>query len=149
MCLPAAAALALRRPVFLELGGFDSRFVPAWWEDVDLAARGHGDNAVARDVATHVAQVFEQSLPSMRSVWELARGHGDKDYIVYEDERYTYAEADAIVRALAHHLRDVHGVVEYYHDPGRRVLAPDEDLDRALGLAALRACGGDGGVEGA
>ena len=29
---------------------------------------------------------------------------------MYEDERYTYAEIDALVRALAHHLRDVHGV---------------------------------------
>ena len=34
----------------------------------------------------------------------------DRDYIVYEDERYTYAEIGAQVRALAHHLRDVHGV---------------------------------------
>ena len=55
-------------------------------------------------------KVFESALPSMRFVWELASGFGDRDYVVYEDERYTYAEADAIVRSLAHHLRDVHGV---------------------------------------
>ncbi len=36
---PAAAALALRRDVFLRLGGFDERFFPAWFEDVDLAKR--------------------------------------------------------------------------------------------------------------
>ena len=46
----------------------------------------------------------------MRFVWELARGFGDRDYVVYEDERFTYAESDAIIRSLAHHLRDVHGV---------------------------------------
>jgi hypothetical protein len=35
----AAAALAVRRGVFLGVGGFDTRFVPAWFEDVDLCAR--------------------------------------------------------------------------------------------------------------
>ncbi len=55
-------------------------------------------------------RVFDSAPPSMRFVWELARGFGDRDYVVFEDERYTYAEADAIIRSLAHHLRDVHGV---------------------------------------
>lgn len=36
---PAAAALALRRAVFERVGGFDERFHPAWFEDVDLARR--------------------------------------------------------------------------------------------------------------
>ncbi|MEO8276961.1 MAG: glycosyltransferase [Thermoanaerobaculia bacterium] len=36
---PAAAALALRRNVFEEVGGFDDGFFPAWFEDVDLARR--------------------------------------------------------------------------------------------------------------
>jgi GT2 family glycosyltransferase len=36
---PAAASLALRRKVLIEMGGFDEEFFPAWFEDVDLAAR--------------------------------------------------------------------------------------------------------------
>jgi GT2 family glycosyltransferase len=36
---PAAAALALRRSAFERLGGFDERYFPAWFEDVDLARR--------------------------------------------------------------------------------------------------------------
>ena len=55
-------------------------------------------------------RVFDAAPPHMRFVWELASLHGDKDYVVFEDERFTYAEADRIVKALAHHLADVHGV---------------------------------------
>ncbi|MGE0640010.1 MAG: glycosyltransferase [Thermoanaerobaculia bacterium] len=36
---PAAAALALRRAAFEAVDGFDERFFPAWFEDVDLARR--------------------------------------------------------------------------------------------------------------
>jgi GT2 family glycosyltransferase len=36
---PAAAALAVRKSAFQKIGGFDPRFVPAWWEDVDLCLR--------------------------------------------------------------------------------------------------------------
>ena len=55
-------------------------------------------------------RVFDGAPPNMRVLWETTAAHADKAYVVYEDERYTYAEIDALVRALAHHLRDVHGV---------------------------------------
>lgn len=62
---------------------------------------------VVRDVPI---KVFTSAPPNMRSVWEMTAPHGEKDYIVYEDERYTYAEVQAQVRALAHLLRETHGV---------------------------------------
>jgi len=55
---PAAAVLALRRDVLLEIGGFDEDFFPAWFEDVDLAARMKARGARIRyapdSVFTHV-----------------------------------------------------------------------------------------------
>jgi long-chain acyl-CoA synthetase len=61
-------------------------------------------------------RVFASAPPSMRFVWEMARGHGDKDYVVYEDERMTYAQVDAQVRSLADALVNTYGV-----KPGDRV----------------------------
>ncbi len=55
-------------------------------------------------------KVFTAAPPHMRAVWEMAAGHGDRDYVVFEDERLTYGEVAAQVRALAANLRNVHGV---------------------------------------
>ncbi|MDO8390856.1 MAG: class I adenylate-forming enzyme family protein [Actinomycetota bacterium] len=49
-------------------------------------------------------KVFAAAPPHMRAVWEMTAGHGDKEYLVYEDERYTYDEIHAQVRKLAAHL---------------------------------------------
>ena len=53
---PAAAALALRRESFEAVGGFDERFHPAWFEDVDLAWRlaARGDRIVYWPAASFV-----------------------------------------------------------------------------------------------
>jgi long-chain acyl-CoA synthetase len=56
-------------------------------------------------------KVFTGAPGTMRQLWEMAAAHADKDYVVYEDERYTYAEIGAQVRSLAHLLHHTHGVV--------------------------------------
>jgi acyl-CoA synthetase (AMP-forming)/AMP-acid ligase II len=89
------------------------QYKEAWDE---LTAPGAQFATTTIEVRGVPIKVFETALPSMRSVWEMARGYGDRDYVVYEDERYTFAEADAIIRALAARLVDVHGV-----QPGDRV----------------------------
>jgi long-chain acyl-CoA synthetase len=62
------------------------------------------------DVRGIPTRVFDSAPQNMREIWALTPLFGDRDYLVYEDERYTYNEVNALVRALAHHLRDVHGV---------------------------------------
>ncbi len=89
------------------------QYQEAWDE---LTAPGAQFATKVIDVRGVPITVFESALPTMRTVWEMARGYGDRDYIVYEDERYTFAESDAIIRALAARLVDVHGV-----QPGDRV----------------------------
>jgi acyl-CoA synthetase (AMP-forming)/AMP-acid ligase II len=79
----------------------------AWNELTAPGAPFAMTDAVVRGVPM---RVFVTAPPTMRTLWEMSAAHAAKDYIVYEDERYTYAEIDVQVRALAHHLRDVHGV---------------------------------------
>lgn len=49
-------------------------------------------------------RVFDSAPPNMRLLWEATAAHGDKTYIVYEDEHYSYSEIHAQVRKLVAHL---------------------------------------------
>lgn len=84
-------------------------FRQAWDE---LTGPGGGFEVDTIDVRGIPTKVFRSAPPNMRVLWEMAAAHADRDYLVYEDERYTYAEIDARVRALAHLLRETHGVRE-------------------------------------
>lgn len=55
-------------------------------------------------------RVFKSAPPTMRVLWELSTLHGEKDYIVYEDERYSYNEIAGQVRSLARLLTEDYGV---------------------------------------
>jgi long-chain acyl-CoA synthetase len=88
-------------------------YTAAWNE---LTAPGGAFAMKEIEVRGVAMRVFESAPPSMRFVWELAAGHGAKDYVVFEDERFTYAEADAIIKSLAARLVEDHGV-----RPGDRV----------------------------
>jgi len=75
-----------------------------------LTARAELD-APGSPFATHMttirgvpAKSYVAAPPTMRAIWETTVVHGDKDYLVYEDERYTYADIHAQVRKLAAHL---------------------------------------------
>ena len=51
------------------------------------------------DVKTYTA-----APPNMRALWESTAVQGDKKYIVYEDETFSYNEIHAQVRKLAAHF---------------------------------------------
>jgi long-chain acyl-CoA synthetase len=55
-------------------------------------------------------RMFAAAPPTMREVWAVTAAFTDRDYVVYEDERYTYAQIGEQVRSLAWELREVHGV---------------------------------------
>ncbi len=82
-------------------------FRTAWDE---LTAPGAPFGMHTEEVRGVPIRVYDAAPPDMRVLWEAATAHGDKPYLVYEDERYSYADVAALVRSLAHHLVDTHGI---------------------------------------
>jgi long-chain acyl-CoA synthetase len=66
------------------------------------------EEIVIRGVPT---RVWKNLPPSLRSVAELARGHGEKIFLVHEDERVSFEAFFRAVAALAHELAEA-GVVK-------------------------------------
>ena len=97
----SGAALLVRADLFRELGGFDERYAPAYYEDADLcfAARAHGMRVVyepssvvthhegltaGRDVTAGMKRFYEINRPKFESKW----------YGVLQREHYAYSEAN-------------------------------------------------------
>jgi long-chain acyl-CoA synthetase len=57
-------------------------------------------------------RVWKHAPGSLRDVLELSRGHGDKTYLVYEDERTTFEEHYRIVASLARSMADRFGLAK-------------------------------------
>jgi acyl-CoA synthetase (AMP-forming)/AMP-acid ligase II len=53
------------------------------------------------EVAGITLKTWAMAPPSLRDVWLSTAGHGDKDYLVYQQERWTYAQAHKDVASIA------------------------------------------------
>ena len=65
------------------------------------------DEAVIRGLRY---RVWKNTPANLRVVFEEMRAHGAKDYVVYEDDRLTFADAICAASTLAHLLCDRYGV---------------------------------------
>lgn len=81
----------------------------AWTE---LTADGAPFSWSVQEVRGVPTRVFDHAPATMRQLWEASAVHGDAECLVYEDERYTYADVHVQVRALANALRSEYGVGE-------------------------------------
>jgi long-chain acyl-CoA synthetase len=57
-----------------------------------------------------VTRVWKNAPASLRAILELSQAHGEQDYLVYEDERTTFAESYSIAAAVARALQERFGV---------------------------------------
>ena len=75
----------------------------------ELEGPGSPFHVATEEVRGITLRSYAAAPPTMRHLWEGSALQGDKTYLVYEDERYTFAEVHAQVRKLAAHLT-AHGV---------------------------------------
>ena len=75
----------------------------------ELTSKGAPFEVATVEVRGLPLKAYANAPANLRLMWEASVAFGDKDYIVYEDERYTYADIHAQVRKLAAHLVK-HGV---------------------------------------
>ncbi len=62
-----------------------------------------------RGVAT---RTWKNAPPTLRAVLDMSLGHGDATFLVYEDERTTFAEHYRIACTLAHRLHDTFDIAQ-------------------------------------
>ena len=77
-----------------------------------MTAAGQPFEVVVEDIAGVPTRVWKHALPTLRDVLEGSRAHAGRTFLVYEDERTTFAGHFAAVAALAHVLREEYGVVK-------------------------------------
>jgi long-chain acyl-CoA synthetase len=62
------------------------------------------------DIRGVPTRTWKNAPPTMRAVFDMSAAHGDATFLVYEDERISFAEHYRMAAALAHRLRDTFGV---------------------------------------
>jgi long-chain acyl-CoA synthetase len=82
------------------------------WFEAIAAATGPGQifELVDADVRGVSTQVFRHAPANLAQMFGMSRNHGDKDFLVYEDERLTFTQAFEHIDALGHALVERYGV---------------------------------------
>src|SRR3954471_6552529 len=81
-----------------------------------LTAPGADFELIEETVGGEPMRVFKNAPPSLRAVLELTHQFADRDAVVFEDERLTYAELLAVAGGLGTAFRERYGLA-----PGDRV----------------------------
>lgn len=82
--------------------------MPLPWNDAVAAVTGPGSlfEIVDAEIDGRKLKVFRNTPPSLRALFAASRARGDATFLVYEDERWSFArvmaEADALGAALVH-----------------------------------------------
>ncbi|MBQ0721473.1 MAG: acyl--CoA ligase [Gammaproteobacteria bacterium] len=80
--------------------------------DQKLTAPGSPFEIEEVDIRGETTAVWKNAFPHLRAIVEHSRQFGDRDYLVYEDQRLTYEQHYQQVVTLAHALSDQYGIAK-------------------------------------
>ena len=88
------------------------------WDEAVAAVTGPGGpfELVEAEVGGERLRVFKNTPPSLRALFGAARARGDATFLVFEDERWSFADVMAKADALGAALAGRYGI-----RPGDRV----------------------------
>ncbi len=118
----------------------DSDATPPSWEEALATLTGPGGPFETGEdtIRGETLTVFKATPPSLRFLFQAARGHGDNPFIVYEDETLSFNEAVDRVEALGALLVERYGIQR-----GDRVgIAMRNYPEWILSFAAITSVGG-------
>ncbi len=78
----------------------------------EMTAPGQMFEITEIEVGGNKVKAWSQAPGSLRDVWLMTAGHGEADYLVYQDERWTYTEAHDEVARIANWLQ-ANGIGQY------------------------------------
>src|SRR5580692_12139237 len=78
--------------------------------DAALTAPGQLFEMEELDIRGVPTRTWKNAPASLRAILDMSLAHGDAVFLVYEDERTTFAEHYRIACTLAHRLRDTFGI---------------------------------------
>ncbi len=67
----------------------------------EFVAEGSPFEVTETEVRGNTIRVFKEAPPSLRELWQLSAAHGEKEYMVYDDDRWTYTRAHKDVASIA------------------------------------------------
>ncbi|MFV0476576.1 MAG: class I adenylate-forming enzyme family protein [Parahaliea sp.] len=101
-----------------------------------LTAPGQTFEIHTLDIFGAPMRCYKNVPPSLREIWLASTAHGDADYLIFDDERYSYRQAAGMVASIANWLQQ-QGV-----KPGDRVaIAMRNYPEWMLGYWAITAIG--------
>ena len=82
----------------------DRHYKEAWEE---LTAEGAPFSWSNIEIRNHMTRVYDSAPANLVDIWSMSVAHGEKDYLIYGDERISYEQAHVEVNCFASYLSDL------------------------------------------